>query len=454
MTCNFLLFTEDPKFHSVTEVDIPFAGNAVQLLILNWPPGAQWIALKLCIGLFSLGIGLIVGKFLLHKLILKRWWRLKLFKEDRGSFFCMAITTGICLVTGSYLYNFILLLGMEDYSEHLLNGKLIMDNQTFGKIAMIGKWLGDSTSLFLVLDMMLQEKKHYRQWAPRLRAKWDVRMGKTLCSLRIIAFWVYQLIMTPLVLALVLANVIDWSKAGFGSTGLERGILAGIVACCDMAIVAQDWEYPRFKTNTDVKLPGMETGNLKCNCLAKYPVVITGKWFNYGIVLAVMVLDFNALNNHLSYNPMAYGQYVHPETQRIMTITNVTEAYDYNQLNWTVRWMENKTESDIMLSSRYLGLSWGWRLLVIVPTALIAIGFFAGTYLGNKRVTRIKKAEEAARLLAEEYNNYSGIPERVSMVELDVEDKYDDKDDESSSSVEQEDEGNVIDGGRIVAGFR
>lgn len=58
-----------------------------------------------------------------------------------------------------------------------------------------------------------------------------------------------------------------------------------------MAIVAQDWEYPRhvalsqlvssnihrFKTKTDVKLPGMGGGALKCSCIGKYPVVITGK---------------------------------------------------------------------------------------------------------------------------------------------------------------------------------
>jgi hypothetical protein len=32
-----LLFVEDPTFHSVVEVNIPVAGQAIQLIALNWP---------------------------------------------------------------------------------------------------------------------------------------------------------------------------------------------------------------------------------------------------------------------------------------------------------------------------------------------------------------------------------------------------------------------------------
>lgn len=110
-----------------------------------------------------------------------------------------------------------------------------MDNIAWGKLSMIGTWLGDSTSLyvfhiffsltrarFLVLDMMLQEKKHYQQWAKWLRQKWEGRV-------RIISFWVYQAVLTPLVISLVVTDAIDWSKAGFGTSGLGRAVCGVIL---------------------------------------------------------------------------------------------------------------------------------------------------------------------------------------------------------------------------------
>jgi hypothetical protein len=36
----------------------------------------------------------------------------------------------------------------------------------------------------------------------------------------------------------------------------------------------------------------------------------TGKWFNYGVILVVMILDLNMWKNQFFYQPEDYGQYI------------------------------------------------------------------------------------------------------------------------------------------------
>ena len=42
-------------------------------------------------------------------------------------------------------------------------------------------------------------------------------------------------------------------------------------------------------------------------------VEISGKWFNYGIIFIVMILDLNMWKNQIFYNPLEYGQYTDAE---------------------------------------------------------------------------------------------------------------------------------------------
>ncbi len=72
---------------------------------------------------------------------------------------------------------------------------------------------------------------------------------------------------------------------GFGSSEYGRGTLAFFVACLDISIVAQDWEFPRFKSTTEVKLPGFKAGTINFKCLKdpRFHIKVTGKWVNYGV---------------------------------------------------------------------------------------------------------------------------------------------------------------------------
>lgn len=45
------------------------------------------------------------------------------------------------------IYNLIVAIGMKNPDPYLINGTLTMSNNTWSKLAMIGTWLGDSTTL-------------------------------------------------------------------------------------------------------------------------------------------------------------------------------------------------------------------------------------------------------------------------------------------------------------------
>jgi hypothetical protein len=52
------------------------------------------------------------------------------------------------------------------------------------------------------------------------------------------------------------------------------------------------------------------------------------------------------------------------------------EAYDRAELNYTVRFEQNKTAEDVLLSSRYLGLSFYYQLFIILPAVAVGTFFF------------------------------------------------------------------------------
>ena len=75
----------------------------------------------------------------------------------------------------------------------------------------------------------------------------------------------------------------------------------------DLLIVMQDWDFPHFTSTIDVNLLGFSTYILRW----KYAKIsVTGKWFNYGIIFMVMILDLNMWKNQIFYSPGPYGQYI------------------------------------------------------------------------------------------------------------------------------------------------
>lgn len=44
-------------------------------------------------------------------------------------------------------------------------------------------------------------------------------------------------------------------------------------------------------------------------------VFFSGKWFNYGIIFIVMLMDLNMWKNQIFYKPFTYGQYQGPNSK-------------------------------------------------------------------------------------------------------------------------------------------
>ena len=68
--------------------------------------------------------------------------------------------------------------------------------------------------------------------------------------------------------------------------------------------------------------------------------IITGKWFNYGIMFCVMVLDMNNFKNQVLYDPQLYGQYTDNDTY-IWSITkeHMSRSVCNGNHHYTDKWV-------------------------------------------------------------------------------------------------------------------
>eukprot|EP01063_Lacrimia_lanifica_P023025 TRINITY_DN30529_c0_g1_i1.p1 TRINITY_DN30529_c0_g1~~TRINITY_DN30529_c0_g1_i1.p1 ORF type:complete len:760 (+),score=244.44 TRINITY_DN30529_c0_g1_i1:47-2326(+) len=75
--CNFMLYGEDPIVHAYTEAELPVAGQALGLLALRWPDKAGVVALKILIAVVTMLLGLVVGRVVVHSMVLRDMCRLR-----------------------------------------------------------------------------------------------------------------------------------------------------------------------------------------------------------------------------------------------------------------------------------------------------------------------------------------------------------------------------------------
>ena len=133
--------------------------------------------------------------------------------------------------------------------------------------------------------------------------------------------------------------------------------------------VYQDWEFPSFQGSMDVKLPGVDTASFYFRlprCLKKenWHVHITGKWFNYGIIMLVIILDLNMWKNQIFYSPFEFGQYTDSEgyifsvvdEKFLETANKSTLSYEWRSSNLNPATNESYTTTDPRMNT--LGLAW------------------------------------------------------------------------------------------------
>ncbi|KAF4094724.1 hypothetical protein G5714_023802 [Onychostoma macrolepis] len=298
---NFLVFAEDPVSHSQTEAHMIVVGNCFSFVV-NKYPGGGWNVLKVLMWILAIITGLIAGKFVFHRRLFGRLLRLKMFREDHGSWMTMFFSTILSLFIFSHIYNLILLVSGR-MGPYMVTEYMGIRNESFMKMVAVGTWMGDFVTAWM------------------------------------------------------------------------------------------DWEFPHFMGDLDMNLPGLSTTQLKiklpvCKSIFKdeYHIHITGKWFNYGIIFLVLILDLNMWKNQIFYKPYEYGQYVGPG-EKIYTVEDPETLRDFNRSTLTWEWrstnidpLTNQTyvQRDMFLHSRYVGTSLDVKCLAFIPSLAVFVlfGFF------------------------------------------------------------------------------
>lgn len=86
--------------------------------------------------------GLIAGKYFCHHFVLRRLFRLKMFRDESGTWMIMLITTVLIAYCFSKLYNFSLKMFHPDPGLYLINSRIGISFASFMKIAACGTWMG------------------------------------------------------------------------------------------------------------------------------------------------------------------------------------------------------------------------------------------------------------------------------------------------------------------------
>lgn len=150
----------------------------------------------------------------------------------------------------------------------------------------------------------------------------------------------------------------------------------------------QDWEFPSFQGNLDVKLPGVDTASfyfrLPRFCKKEnWQVHITGKWFNYGIIMLVIILDLNMWKNQIFYDPFTFGQYTDSEGY-IFSVFDLNFLSTANQSMLSYEWRSQNinpvtnlsfTETDPRMNSKYLDFPLSVKGIAFIPSIVAFLTF-------------------------------------------------------------------------------
>jgi TMEM117 protein family len=402
--CNFLLYAEDPIAESLQESNISVIGYDIDLLFNHYPSTAGLRAGKVIAWMFFIALGMVLGKRFVHRLLLNRVFKLEMFSGSKGTWMIMFFTTLFSLYVGALSYN--LWLDLLGESVYALDSKIGMTNQDFSRVAATGTFLGDFLTAFMVIDMMLQDKSEYSNWAEKERVWYNKH--------RISLFWVITLVTCSIVISFIAVDVLKWDSFGDGTFALSemgRSFLAGAITAMDLIIVAQDWEFPTFNTNHSVNLPGTDMHSIDIKWFSFLRVHITGKWFNYGIITMVMMFDFKMLSNQVTYIPENYAQYYDTDG-RIYTIVDSADIQVF-ETNVTARQFFTPAlrvnSTDIKLQALFLEVSRTGLAFAVAPCICVAILFLC-----------LLKFEDPDRYTAEQ-GGRRGVTFRSKEIEFDPE---------------------------------
>eukprot|EP00992_Anisonema_acinus_P011774 TRINITY_DN7668_c0_g2_i1.p1 TRINITY_DN7668_c0_g2~~TRINITY_DN7668_c0_g2_i1.p1 ORF type:complete len:465 (+),score=51.27 TRINITY_DN7668_c0_g2_i1:41-1435(+) len=399
---DWVLYAVDPTAHSKKETFIPVVGEAASFVFRKYPPHG-WSLVKIEMWLFCIVFGCMLGR-VIHHGILRDFLKLEMFGayqppklRTKGSWTVMLLTVTLALPAGAYAYNAITRITYPRwYKDYTLTNRLGMSEESFAYITTMFTFVADFWAVFAILDQLLQDdmlshtgpataheicpaeadgadtqgapqwvysgrfRKRYHGWSGPICRWWD--------RWRITAFWASFLACSTIVAVLIPGSVVAWEHSK-GSTETVRALIASLVAMLDVAILAQDWEFPSFNSALDIKLPGLPQFEMDVHSAHWGRIYVSGKWMSYGPLFVTIVLDLNAVNTLIGYHPKDYAQYTNPRTNRIYFVDTWTEANRVGlNLTWAAR-NGNMTHNftDPGLNSRFIGTPYVWKLLVCIP---------------------------------------------------------------------------------------
>ncbi|XP_076450734.1 transmembrane protein 117-like isoform X2 [Babylonia areolata] len=405
--CNFFIYAEDPIVESKMECNTPIIGNDFTFIFTRYAPNA-WSCLKVVLWLVGIIAGMVAGKMLIHTLLFNKIFRLKMFSNEKGSWMTIFFCTIMSLYIFSYVYNAFLWIGGNATIDYHISSYMNISNQDFTKAAATGTWCGDFFTAWMVTDIMLQEKL-YPFWALRPRCWWNKGYR------RIILFWITVFTSSFTVVFIITTDYISWDHLNQDlvyTDELSRAFLASGILVMDVFIIMQDWDFPHFVGAIEIKLPGVNVGHIHIkipNVLKKleyWHIHITGKWFNYGILFIVILLDLNMWKNQIFYDPFTYGQYVDSKNRiysvldeyslKIANQTTLSFAYR----NATIDPITGKRyiELDKVMNARYQGYALWLKAIAFIPSGSIFITFGAFVWLYGRLPKPTKRDPYGGRL--------------------------------------------------------
>lgn len=336
-----------------------------------------------------------------------------MFQGYMGTWAVMLFTVAVSLFCGSIVWNILISgSGLEP-----ITGAMVIQNQTFGKIAQCGTWLGDLVTVVMVWDSMFQDFTTWPDWARGWKNIWTNSCNG----------WLRVLVVWGGVLSSTTAVFIGVWASGEGGTGIQwdngvtnelgRTFIVSVITAVDCMIVIQDWAFPTFQEDlsANIKIAGTFENEIKIDFvqrfmdyLKKLPIVkqlvesdffsfvVTGKWLNYGPLFVIISLDLNMMKNQVIYTPQDFGQYTDPSTGHIWTITDeayLAQAYTKGVLSnatlitWEARrGAANLTASiltDYVSESRWEEIGYGLKGIAMFPGLFALICFILSVKMGN-----------------------------------------------------------------------
>lgn len=131
-----------------------------------------------------------------------------------------------------------------------------------------------------------------------------------------------------------------------------------------------------------------------------------GKWFNYGILFIVILLDLNMWKNQIFYFPYDYGQYI-DVYGRIYTVEDSFSLMYANESILTFEYRNGTVNNatgkwyilgDTMMNARYNGYPMALKGLAFVPSIAIFLVFGIMIFIYGRRPRPTKENPYSGRL--------------------------------------------------------